>query len=64
MTDILKDTDAVRILEDQLPRLGELQRERLLGIAQGIALATGRSGEECEEPMNGGAQSPSRKSTE
>lgn len=64
MTDILKDTDAVRILEDQLPRLGELQRERLLGIAQGIALATGRSGEECEEPMNGGVPSPSRRSTE
>ncbi len=63
MTDILKSTDAVKILEDQLPRLGELQRERLLGIAQGIALATGRS-DECAEHTNGGAQSPSRKSTE
>lgn len=64
MVDILTNTDAVKILEDQLPKLGELQRERLLGIAQGIALATGRSGEECAEHTNGGAPSPSRKSTE
>lgn len=63
MVDILTNTDAVQILEDQLPKLGELQRERLLGIAQGIALATGRS-DECAEHTNGGAPSPSRKSTE
>lgn len=62
MVDILNNQDAVKILEDQLPRLGELQRERLLGIAQGIALATGRS-DECAEHTNGDVQSPSRKST-